>query len=182
MVPVGGTQPVPIDVRVIAATNCKLSEAIKQGRFRMDLYYRLNVLRLWILPLRQRRIDIPPLAEHMLRRIALALQVPAKQFSASAMEVLKSYDWPGNTRELINVIRRAYVLCKNPVIDIQDLPEVLLEESVEPDGIFPPLQEAVRRHVEQALKMSNGVQSRAAQMLGIHRTTLTRMLQRRGLA
>ncbi len=180
VVPVGGTQSLPINVRVIAATNRNLAEAVKEGTFRRDLYYRLNVLRLWILPLRQRRIDIPLLAEHMLRRIALALQVPAKQFSLPAMEVLEGYDWPGNIRELINVIRRAYVLCKNPVIEVQDLPEVLLEESLERDDIFPPLQEAVRRHVEQALELSNGVQTRAAQMLGIHRTTLTRMLHRRG--
>ena len=178
VMPVGGTRSVPINVRVIAATNRNLAEAVKEGSFRTDLYYRLNVLRLWIPPLRQRRCDIPLLVEHMLKRIALALQVPAKQVSASAMDILERYDWPGNIRELMNIIHRAYVLCRNPVIDVQDLPEDFLEQSAESDDTFPPLREAVLSHVERALELSNGVQTKAAQMLGIHRTTLSRMVQR----
>ena len=174
--------PVPINVRVIAATNRDLADAVKEGSFRRDLYYRLNVLRLWIPPLRQRRTDIPLLAEYMLKRIALALHVPAKQFSASAMDVLEHCGWPGNIRELINVVHRAYVLCRNPVVDVQDLPESIFEESAESDDRFPLLQEVVLGHVQQALQLSGGVRTEAARMLGIHRTTLGRMTQRYALA
>ena len=182
MVPVGGTRPVPIDVRVIAATNSNLAEAVKKGSFRADLYYRLNVLGLWIPPLRQRPRDIPLLAEHLLTKIGLLLKVPRKQFSSSAMEALVGYDWPGNVRELGNVIQRAYVFCDEPVIENRDLPEVVLEDRVKTDSIFPTLQNVTRRHVQEALVLSNGVRGRAAEILGIDRKTLWRLLRRYTLA
>ena len=178
VIPVGGTRSVPIDIRVIAATNRNLAEAVEEGNFRADLYYRLNVLRLWIAPLRQRRCDIPLLAEHMLSQVAAALIAPRKQFSPESLQVLIHYDWPGNVRELGNVIQRAYVLCDGPTIDVQDLPEELLVERAKSGSTFPTLQEVSRRHVEQALELSNGVRTQAAEMLGIDRKTLWRMIHR----
>ena len=175
VVPVGGTRSIPINVRVIAASNRNLAEAVEEESFRRDLYYRLNVLRLWIPPLRQRRCDIPLLAEHLLSQVSGALISPQKQFSPEAMEALIRYDWPGNVRELGNLIQRAYVLCDSPVIEVQDLPEELLEERVTSASGFPTLQEVRRRHLELALKLSNGVRTRAAEMLGIDRKTLWRM-------
>ena len=182
VVPVGGTKAVPVDLRVIAATNRNLGRAVEEGSFREDLYYRLNVLCLWVAPLRQRRVDIPLLAEHLLGDIAATLQVPVKRFSDEAMAVLMSYDWPGNARELGNVIQRAYVLGDSAMIEVKDLPVELLEAGKEGPGDFPTLQEATRLHVKEALELSNGVRGRAAEMLGIDRKTLWRMAQRYSLA
>ncbi len=178
VVPVGGTRSVPIDVRIIAATNRDLADAVAEGSFRRDLYYRLNVMCLWIAPLRQRPCDIPLLADHMLSQVAVLLRVPRKQLSSCAKEVLMGYHWPGNVRELGNVIQRAYVLCDDPLIEVQDLPEALLEQRVKSDSTFGTLQEVTRQHVEAALELSEGVRSQAAQMLGIGRTTLWRMMHR----
>ena len=184
VVPVGGTRSVPINVRVIAATNRKLAEAVEQGSFRTDLYYRLNVVRMWVAPLRERQCDIPLLAEHMLSQVSASLMVPRKEVSPGAMEVLKGYDWPGNVRELSNIIQRAYVLCDNPVIDVDDLPEELRSKHNKPDAEddrLPSLDEMTDLCVRKALCASNGVRSQAAQILGIHRRTLSRMMHRYGM-
>ena len=177
VVPVGGTRSVQVDVRIIAASNSDLGHAVKQGTFRADLYYRLNVLGLWIPPLRQRPRDIPILAQHLLTKVADLLQIPRKHFSSNAMDVLMDYGWPGNVRELGNVIQRAYVFCDSPVIDVSDLPETLFEHE-ENDAGFVTLQKVTRRHVEEALEVSNGVRTRAAKILGIDRKTLWRMIHR----
>ena len=181
VVPVGGTKPIPIDVRVISATHQNLRQAVREGRFRQDLYFRLKVVRLSIPPLRDRRSDIPLLAGHMLRRIAELLEVPPKGLSAAATDVLVRYDWPGNVRELGNAIQHAYVFCRNETIGPQDLPPELLDIAVKSSPTFPTLQEAVGRHVEKALELSGGVCTRAAQILAVDRKTLRRMRQRYNL-
>jgi DNA-binding NtrC family response regulator len=184
VVPVGGTEPVAIDVRVIAATNCDLAEAVRKGHFRRDLYYRLNVIRLWIPPLRERRCDIPELASHMLGEMADVLKMPAKEFSPAAVEVLMRHDWPGNVRELGNIVQRAYVL-GGPIIRVEDLPEELRgngrEHGPAPGNTFPTLKQAARAHVEQALALAGGVRTLAARMLGVDRKSLYRMMRRYGI-
>jgi len=182
VVPVGETRGIPIDVRVISATHCCLAQAVRGGSFRRDLYYRLNVVCLSIPPLRERPGDIPLLAEHMVKRIAAVLEMPVKTISPDAMAAMVQYDWPGNVRELGNVIQRAYVLGQGPRIEVEDLPPDILGE---PDGElvrrFPTLREALGRHIEEALTLSNGVRNRAAEMLAVDRKTLRRMIARHRL-
>ncbi len=183
VVPVGGTRPVPINVRVISATNCILAEEVKQGSFRTDLYYRLNVVRVWVAPLRERRSDIPLLVEHMLSQVAASLMLPRKEVSPEAMAVLVGHDWPGNVRELSNVIQRAYVLCDKSVIEVDDLPAELSSQHSGPevasgDERFLSLDEITDLCVRKALCSSKGVRSQAAEMLGVHRRTLLRMMHR----
>lgn len=182
VVPVGGTKGIPIDIRVIAATNCDLAEAVRKGTFRRDLYYRLNVICLSIPPLRERRGDIPELAEHMLRKIADAMDLPVRRFSLAVIEALVRHDWPGNVRELSNVGQHAYVLGTGPIIKLKDLPDELRRNRAPAKpvsaGEFPSLEQAIHWHVQRALELSGGVRSRAARMLGIDRKRLYRMLHR----
>ncbi len=183
VVPVGGTRPVPINVRVISATNRILAEEVKQGNFRTDLYYRLNVVRVWVAPLRERRSDISLLVEHMLSQVAVSLILPRKEVSPEAMAVLVGHDWPGNVRELSNVIQRAYVLCDKSVIEVDDLPAELSSQHSGPepasgDERFLSLDEITNLCVRKALCSSKGVRSQAAEMLGVHRRTLSRMMHR----
>ena len=154
--PVGATQAIPIDVRVIAASHRDLAEAVRKGRFREDLYYRLNVICLSMAPLRQRREDIPPLVEYLLGRIADLLNLPAKGITESAMDALVGHNWPGNVRQLSNIIQRAYVLGHHPLINLNDLPTDLQAPGPRPSAGFPPLQDAIRTHVERALELSGG--------------------------
>lgn len=181
VVPVGSTRAIPIDVRVIAATHRDLGRAVREGSFRRDLYYRVNVVCLLIPPLRQRRGDIPMLAEHLLQKTAEILDVPVRKVSPAAMAVLMRHDWPGNVRELDNVIQRAYVFGRGPVIGTEDLPEEICDPSQPAGAAFPTLQQAMGKHVQAALQMSDGARSRAAKLLGVDRTTLWRMLSRQNL-
>ena len=180
VVPVGGTQPIPIDVRIIAATNRDLRKAVDEGSFRADLYYRLNVVCLSIPPLRDRREDIPLLAGYWSERTAKLLDMPVKDFSAEAMAAMTRYTWPGNIRQLGNAIQQAYVFGDGPIIESRDLPEELFggHGDDEDDRGFPTLQQAVREHVEHALTLSEGVRSRAANMLAIDRKSLWRIMRR----
>ncbi len=182
--PVGGTQPIPINIRVIAATHRDLAKAVAEGSFRQDLYYRLNVVSLFIPPLRDRVSDIPLVAERLLLRMGEMLRLPVKKLSSAALDVMMSYDWPGNVRQLGNVIQRAYVLGHGSTIQPADLPEELLGHttSVPLDRMFPTLQETIHGQVMKALKISDGTRSEAAKMLGINRTSLWRMLRRYEMA
>ena len=117
---VGGNEEVEVDVRIIAATNKNLAEEVQQGRFREDLYYRLNVIEIKLPPLRERREDIPLLAEHFVQRISSELGKELSGISGAALKVLIAHDWPGNVRELENVIERAIVTCRNGMLDEQD--------------------------------------------------------------
>lgn len=179
VVPVGGTQPIPIDVRIIAATNRDLRKAVDEGSFRADLYYRLNVVCLSIPPLRDRKEDIPLLAGYWSERTAELLDMPVKDFSAEAMAAMMRYTWPGNIRQLGNAVQQAYVFGDGPIIEPRDLPEELFgSHGDEDDRGFPTLQQAVREHVEHALTLSEGVRSRAANMLAIDRKSLWRIMRR----
>jgi len=180
VVPVGGTKGIPIDVRVIAATNKDLSAAVRDGSFRLDLLYRLNVVTIDVPPLRQRREDIVPLAESLLEEMAEVLCMPPKKISPEALVLMMQHDWPGNVRELGNVIQRGYALGRGSVIQVEDLPDAITRRCCEDggSGSFRSLQQAAREHVELALEASNGVRSHAARLLGIDRKSLWRMMRR----
>jgi two-component system response regulator HydG len=187
VVPVGATEPVPIDVRIIAATNRDLEQEIRRGTFRSDLYYRLNVITLHLPPLRERRDDIPLLTEHFLR--VLAERTGAAQplkVSSEAMEALQSYDWPGNVRELENALERAAVLCQGDVLTPAELPARVVERQPEPlvsekPPANPTLEVIERAYIYWVLKAEGGNKARAAEVLGIDPSTLYRKLNRYGM-
>ena len=186
VIPVGGTDPQPIDVRLIAATNRELEEEIRRGSFRTDLYYRLNVIALHLPTLRQRADDIPLLAEYFLDRIAELRKEERKVLSAETLEALVAYAWPGNVRELENALERAVIL--TPVQEIQpsSLPERVTARVSEPlvaDRVpsNPTLEAVERAYIMWVLQSEGGNKSRAAEALGIDPSTLYRKLSRYGV-
>jgi two-component system response regulator HydG len=186
VIPVGSTEAVPIDTRVIAATNRDLDDEIKSGNFRSDLYYRLNVIALHLPPLRQRADDIPLLAEHFLQRIAGLRGEPVKVLTEAASTALREHPWPGNVRELENAIERAIILTPGPQIDIGALPERVTTRRVEPlvSNRTPPnptLEAVERAYIMWVLESESGNKSRAADVLGIDPSTLYRKLSRYGV-
>ena len=179
---VGGGEARPVDVRVVAATNRVLRDEIAAGRFREDLYFRLNVIPIQLLPLRARREDVVPLARHFLAHHA-AEAGRRLAFSPEAEEVLAAHDWPGNVRELENAVERAVVLARGHTIAPEDL---LLEERSAPapgaDGTLQAvLDRAAAARIRAALDAAGGQRAEAARLLGIDRTTLYRMMKRLGL-
>ena len=186
VIPVGATEPIPIDTRLIAATNRDLDEEIKAGNFRSDLYYRLNVIALHLPPLRQRTDDIPILAEHFLHRIAEARGEAPKQLAPSAKEVLQEYNWPGNVRELENALERAAILTAGNEITVAALPERVTQRKSEPlvstrTPPNPTLEAIERAYILWVLQSEGGNKSRAAEVLGIDPSTLYRKLSRYGV-
>jgi DNA-binding NtrC family response regulator len=182
--PVGSTESVPVDVRIIAATNLDLEEEIRRGRFRSDLFYRLNVIALTMPPLRERRDDIPLLARHFLTR--LGGEEDAKELSNEAMEILTVYDWPGNVRELENALERAVVICDENVIGPEHLPDRVRETGparvvAESSPENPSLEVIERAYIQWVLKAEGGNKTRAAEVLGIDPSTLYRKITRYGL-
>jgi DNA-binding NtrC family response regulator len=182
VLPVGATRPRAVDVRVVAATNRSLREAVGEGRFREDLYFRLNVIPLNLPALRERREDVLPLARHFLARHA-AEAGRTLALSAEAESALLSHAWPGNVRELENAIERAVVLARDAEIRPEDL---LLEQggatAVATDGTLQAaLDEAAAARIRAALKTANGQRAEAARLLGVERTTLYRMMKRLGV-
>jgi len=183
VIPVGGTEPVQVDVRLIAATNRDLEEEIRSGRFRTDLYYRLNVIAIHLPPLRSRRDDIPVLAEAFLRRIAGERHEEFKTIGSDALDAILAYDWPGNVRELENALERAATLTKGPEIPASALPvrvterraEPLVAERVHPN---PTLDVVERAYIMWVLQTEAGNKTRAAEVLGIDPSTLYRKLGR----
>lgn len=193
---VGGTKRIPVDVRLVAATHRDLPRRIADGRFREDLYYRLSVFPIEIAPLRDRNCDIAPLVREFIRRSRNEQNVTL-QFSEHAMQLLKRYAWPGNARELANLIERLVVTCSNGLVDAKDLPWPLTENrneladvvdstlqvsavSLPADGINLKryLAKIERDMIERALGDANGVVQHAAQKLGIGRTTLVEKIRR----
>ncbi|HEV8534071.1 MAG TPA: sigma-54 dependent transcriptional regulator [Methylomirabilota bacterium] len=177
----GGARPLPVDVRVIAATNVDLRQAVRARTFREDLFYRLNVVPLTIPPLRTRKEDIPSLVEHFLRKYSREFKKDVRGISRGALPALMAYDWPGNVRELENIIERSVALATRPVVRLDDLPVDLAIHEVGQRagdvGSEPlPLREARDRFEQayflRALERENWNQSRAARCLGIHRNTL----------
>ncbi|WKW13048.1 sigma-54 dependent transcriptional regulator [Pseudogemmatithrix spongiicola] len=185
VIPVGATEAVPIDTRIIAATNRDLEEEIRRGAFRRDLFYRLNVIAIHLPPLRERREDIPLLAEAFLRRGAALRGGETKQLSQEAGDALREYNWPGNVRELENALERALILTHGPTIQLSALPERITERRSEPliaDRIAanPTLELIERAYIQWVLQSEGGNKTRAAEVLGIDPSTLHRKLSRYG--
>ena len=187
VIPVGATETIPIDTRLIAATNRRLDEEIANGNFRSDLYYRLNVISIEIPPLRDRQEDIPLLAESFLAEIAKRRGEETKQLTPEAATLLQQYSWPGNVRELENAIERAVILANNGTISPAALPDKIRErkpqhlmaERIIPN---PPLQAIERAYIMWVLGSEGGNKSRAAEVLGIDTSTLHRKLSRFDIA
>ncbi len=181
---VGGHERIPVDVRVVAATHQDLEEAIGARRFRADLYYRLHVVRIDIPPLRERKEDIPLLVQYFLDRYRTATGRPVEGVDADAMELLMSYDYPGNVRELENFIEAAVVLCEESVIAPRDLPAAVQRPSERPprDGVVVtagmPLEEVERLCIIETLKHTEGNKRRAAALLGISEKSVYNKLGR----
>ena len=182
--PVGSTRRVPINVRILAATNRDLEQAVTQGAFRRDLYFRLNVLSLRIPPLRERRQDIPLLVGHFLDRMARASAVE-KVLSDEALKAMLAYDWPGNVRELENCLERTYAFTSGPVIHVNDLPREIanLPAIASSNGNgnghlkIVPIAELEKQTILNAITELNGDKLQAARLLGIGKTTLYRKLK-----
>jgi two-component system NtrC family response regulator len=180
-----------VDVRLVAATNTNLWQEVESGRFREDLYYRLNVISIELPPLRDRREDIPPLAAHFLKVYADENERDVGGFSPSAMDAMTEYSWPGNVRELENAVERAVVLCRGRTIELEEMPQALRSASavgfptdeIPSEGIdFRGAVASYQRHlIRQALLRSDNVQRRAAKMLNLSPTTLNEMVHRLGI-
>ncbi|HKH44042.1 MAG TPA: sigma 54-interacting transcriptional regulator [Thermoanaerobaculia bacterium] len=182
----GGTRPIRVDVRVIAATNRDLDKALKEGTFREDLYYRLNVISLTLPPLRERREDVPLLASHFAALVGRKLGRPVLGFTPEARACLLRYPWPGNVRELANAVERAVVLGEGELIQPEDLPETVLE-TVTAAGRVPvtryhdTLNAAKKRLILSAIEQAGGNVKKAAELLGLHPNYLHRLISNLGL-
>jgi PAS domain S-box-containing protein len=186
VIPVGATEPIPIDTRIIAATNRDLEEEIKRGNFRRDLFYRLNVISVHLPPLRERRDDIVLLAEGFLQRSGEQRQEAPKRLGDDAVEAMLSYAWPGNVRELENALERAVILSTGTTIGVTALPERVSERQSEPlvaerATPNPTLETIERAYILFVLQAEQGNKTRAAEMLGIDPSTLHRKLARYGV-
>ena len=177
----GGTKTLKVDVRIVAATNQDLAQAIKEKRFREDLYYRLNVITITLPPLRERREDIPLLAQHFLTLYAKRNNKAITGFSREALDRIVDYPWPGNVRELENAVERAVVLSRDAIIDLDDLPEAIVggawEERAITIPLGTPLEEVERRLIEETLRHAKGDKTLAAKLLGIASRTIYRRLK-----
>ncbi len=188
--PVGSNKTETVDVRVVLASNEDLTKVVEEGRFRRDLFYRINVVAIQLSNLSARIGDIPLLAEHFRERYRKEARKQIVGFTDECMQCLQRYDWPGNVRELENVVERAVVLTKNRRIDVDDLPPNVIERArAAPtgDGIFRPislkkaLEEPEKRIIETALRANNWNRQTTAQLLEINRTTLYKKMKRYGL-
>jgi len=182
--PLGSTRPVRVDVRIIAATNRDIEAAVKDGSFRTDLFYRLNVVPIHLPPLRERREDIPLLVDHFINEYSRIYGVEPKWLTPEALQRLIEYAWPGNIRELQNAIERAFALSSQPEITPKDLPAAILRDAPPPaDGLTDPLplEEVERRNILAALHRSGGNKNEAARILGIDRQRLYRKIEKYGL-
>lgn len=182
---VGGNRPIQVDVRIIGATSRDLDAAVKEGRFREDLYHRLNVIPITLPPLRERREDIPPLMGFFMQRFSKEAKKNFTEITKEALEKLLAYDWPGNVRELANVIERAIVLGHGPKVTPQDLPPRIIgaEPRVASDSLsYHDAIEATKRElIIRALAEGQGNRAAAAKALGLHRTHLLRLMKSLGI-
>ena len=178
---VGGTRPIKVDIRLIAATNCNLEQAVRDGSFRQDLYYRLAVLKITMPTLRDRKDDIPMLVRHFVQKHAKRCKVKLRPISREALACLRNYDWPGNVRELENAIERALVLASSDVILPEDLPESLLERPSLPEMTEASYHAAVKEFKKQlildAVEQTQGNYAEAARILGVHPNYLHRLIR-----
>lgn len=185
---VGGNFPIKVDVRIIAATNKNLEKEVKEHRFREDLFYRLNVFKVTLPPLRERIEDIPDLCNYFLQKFNRQMNKSIKGVSEEVMKIFKNYPWPGNIRELQNVIERAVVLCKGDIITPHDIPDNLsLEENnisydlKEGEDLESVIDRIEKEFILKALKKAGYSQTKTAEILGIKRTTLRYKLEKHGL-
>ncbi|MBW2319748.1 MAG: sigma-54-dependent Fis family transcriptional regulator [Deltaproteobacteria bacterium] len=185
VLPVGGETPVPVDVRFIAATHRDLKEDVEKSHFRQDLFYRLNVITIKLPSLSNRDGDIPLLAYHFLTQKCQAMKKNVQSITRESMELLCQYTWPGNIRELENVIERAVALASGPEIQVGDLPEYIRNLSVETyrrhDSEFPTLEEQEKNYIKWVLDKCDGNKTKSAKMMGIDRVSLWRKIKRFGL-
>ena len=182
---VGSSRPIKVDVRLLAATHRNLEALVRDGRFRDDLYYRINVVTIPLPPLRERREDLPMLIDHFLRAFADKNGKRIRGLTREAREALLRYDYPGNVRELENLIERAVVLTRDDVIGLTDLPLTLDPQAIEPDagaGLVAAVEGLERRMLREALAKADGVQTRAAELLGIGERVLRYKLKKYGLS
>lgn len=179
---VGGEEIVHVDVRIIAATNKDLKELVRQNMFRDDLFYRLNVISLHLPPLRERREDVPLLADHFLNKFAEKNSKQIKGFTPQAMDKLIKYDWPGNIRELMNTVERGVVLANSTFLDERDLPIISVENETmaqaQDTSVDLSLEEIEKASILKTLEVTNGNKSEAARRLGITRMTLHKKLKK----
>ncbi len=180
---IGSNEEIEVDVRIVAATNKNLEELVKRGVFREDLYYRLNVVNIYIPPLRERKDDIPALVDHFIRKYGIENNKKVYGISDEAIDILLSYEWPGNVRELENVIQRAVTLSHGPIIRPEDLPDHICrkEPSCLSSDELLSLREVQKRYIIKVLEKTGGNKSRAAEILGINRKTLYRIARRYGI-
>ncbi|MFN3740456.1 MAG: sigma-54-dependent transcriptional regulator [Thermodesulfovibrionales bacterium] len=182
---VGGTEPIRVDVRFIAATNRDIQDSIKSGQFRQDLYYRLNVVSFRIPPLSERRDDIPLLVQYFLKKYSTIMQKEVTEVSEDVMALLMNYDFPGNVRELENIVERGVALTNSGKIEIGHLPEDLKQLSIrtfrKKEGRIPSLEEQEEAYIKWVLKEVGGNKTLAAQILGIDRVSLWRKLKKYGM-
>jgi sigma-54 specific flagellar transcriptional regulator A len=205
----GGERPIKVNARIIAATNQNLETLVKERRFREDLYYRLNVIPIFVPPLRERKEDIPMLAEFFLKKVCRREGIPIKKLSQDVIECLLEYNFPGNVRELENMVERMVILTDDEVISLDKLPHPMVEKLTKvkerkedlideriffspnyqsPEKIFTSdfnlneyLKEIEIFYLKKALELSKGVKSKAAKLLGLNRTTFIEKLKRYGL-
>jgi PAS domain S-box-containing protein len=182
--PLGSTEAETADVRIVAATNKDLAEQTRNGAFREDLYYRVNVVRVELPPLKRRKEDIPLLVNHFIQRFNRVQQRSVNGMSAEAVSLLMAYDWPGNVRELENIIERAFILCQTDTIDIGHLPEELTRHGNTP-GAAADIRSAHdildTQAIRSALERNGFNRTAAARELGIHKTTLFRRIKKLGI-
>jgi two-component system response regulator HydG len=182
----GGTQPIQVDVRLVAATNKDLEDEVRAGRFREDLFYRLNVVQVRLPPLRERREDVPLLAAAFLHRFAERNGKKLRGFTTAALAAIESYDWPGNVRELMHAVERGVVLTRRELVDVEDLPEAVRASRPGPPAAAPvlsvavgtPLDEIERTVIRETLRHTRGDKSLAAKLLGVAARTIYRKLDR----
>ncbi len=178
--PLGSAKTMRTDARVIAATNADLASEIVKGKFRKDLYYRINVVNLKIPPLHERPEDIPLLVNHFINIFKKKTRRPIKHVSPEAMAVLRNYSFPGNVRELENAIEHAFVMCHSEKIEPMHLPHNITDTHIDSNGISP-VGSSEKKIIQEALKRNNGNKTRTARELGVHRSTLWRKLRMYGI-
>jgi DNA-binding NtrC family response regulator len=182
---VGGTESIKVDVRVIAATNQPLEPLVKSGKFREDLFDRLNVVTITLPPLRERKEDIPLLANHFLQKFSEENHKNISHISPEALEIITQYSWPGNVRELEHTIERAVIFSIHPIILPEDLPTKMFEEIKGPEILIPEkqlsLKELEKRYILKVLQETGGNKKKASEILGIDRATLYRILEKEGV-
>lgn len=178
IMPIGSTEPVKIDTRFVAATNRDVIKMVSEGRFRQDLYFRINVMNIYLPPLAKRRQDIPLLTHYFINKYNSRSNKTVKSVSPEAMRQLMVYDYPGNVRELENIIERAIVLVRSETIEVENLPEMAVHTFRSNKGSMPSLDEQERTYIEWILDQTDGNKTKAAEILGIDRVSLWRKLKK----